>query len=76
MLYCELIKGYGHISANGGAGSNLTSDPGGGGAGGRVAMYFRQNETFSSFKYTAYGGPSGDPTKAQVWGTQEGVNRA
>ena len=67
-MYCKLIKGYGRISANGGAGSNLTSDPGGGGAGGRVALYFRQNETFSSFRYTAYGGPAGDEGKAQNGG--------
>ena len=67
-MYCELIKGYGRISANGGAGSELTSDPGGGGAGGRVALYFRRNETFSSFRYTAYGGAAGDGNGAQNGG--------
>lgn len=67
-MYCELLKGYGTISANGGAGSGLPSDPGGGGAGGRVALYFRRNETFSSFRYPAYGGAAGDELKAQNGG--------
>lgn len=67
-MYCQLFKGYGKISSNGGAGSRNAADPGGGGAGGRVALFFWQNETFSSFQFTAYGGPAGDPAKAQNGG--------
>ena len=55
-MYCKKIKGYGKISANGGAGSINPSYPGGGGAGGRIAIYFQENETSTYFVYEARGG--------------------
>ena len=51
-IYCGIIKGYGKITANGGSsppGPHGTN--GGGGAGGRIAVYFKQNDTFSYFRY-------------------------
>ena len=53
-MYCELIKGYGKITAHGGDATN-----GGGGAGGRVAVYFNRNETMNSFRFQAIGGKGG-----------------
>ena len=55
-MYCKTIRGYGRIAANGGAGSKDSSYPGGGGAGGRVAIYFQINETSTYFVYEARGG--------------------
>lgn len=55
-MYCKTIKGYGKISANGGSGSMLKSYPGGGGAGGRIAIYFQENFTSPYFVYEARGG--------------------
>ena len=55
-MYCKEIRGYGRISAYGGAGSNSASYPGGGGAGGRVAIYFQVNKTSTYFIYEARGG--------------------
>lgn len=55
-MYCKTIKGYGKISVNGGRGSLLSSSPGGGGAGGRIAIYFSENKTSSSFVYESRGG--------------------
>jgi len=52
-IVCDILKGYGKITANGG---DSPSDSkygyhGGGGAGGRIAVYFQKNETFSQFRY-------------------------
>ena len=58
-MYCNLIRGYGKITANGGPGSLNVGSPGAGGAGGRVAMYFWQNETMTGFSYHARGGTYG-----------------
>ena len=55
-MYCKKIKGYGRIAANGGAGSPYSGAPGGGGAGGRIAIYFEVNETSTYFVYEARGG--------------------
>jgi plastocyanin len=58
-VYCNLIKGFGNISANGGAGArdlNQLNMAGGGGAGGRVAVYFNYNRTGWAFLFQAYGG--------------------
>ena len=55
-MYCKTIKGYGKISANGGSGSMSRSYPGGGGAGGRIAIYFQENVTSPYFIYEARGG--------------------
>ena len=55
-MYCKTIKGYGKVSANGGVGSSSPSFPGGGGAGGRVAIYFQENKTSTYFVYEARGG--------------------
>lgn len=58
-MHCNIIEGYGKITAHGGAGSNYSSSTGSGGAGGRVAVYFNINETMSEFRYWAYGGAKG-----------------
>ena len=55
-MYCKRITGYGKISANGGSGSRDATAPGGGGSGGRVAIYFQENETSTYFVYEARGG--------------------
>ena len=51
-IVCNILKGYGKFTANGG-GSPTDAKygyHGGGGAGGRIAVYFRKNETFSQFR--------------------------
>lgn len=58
-IHCDIIQGYGKITAHGGRGSTFSENTGSGGAGGRVAVYFNFNETMSSFRYLAYGGPKG-----------------
>lgn len=55
-IYCNSIKGYGRISTNGGNGSMSSQNPGGGGAGGRIAIYFRDNQTSAYFLYESRGG--------------------
>ena len=64
----SIIKGYGEIMANGGDGSDNVDEPGSGGAGGRVAVYFSVNQTRSYFRYQAYGGKTGHPTTAENGG--------
>jgi len=51
-VHCYIIKGYGKITANGGSSPEDTASGyhGGGGAGGRIAVYFIQNDTFSYFR--------------------------
>lgn len=53
-VHCYNIKGYGKITANGGSSPEDTTSAyyyhGGGGAGGRIAVYFIQNDTFSYFR--------------------------
>ena len=49
-IHCYVIKGYGRITANGGSSPHASYHHGGGGAGGRIAVYFRQNDTFSYFR--------------------------
>ena len=51
-VHCNIIKGYGKITANGGSSpsDDVFSYHGGGGAGGRIAVYFIQNDTFSYFR--------------------------
>ncbi|CAH1775844.1 unnamed protein product, partial [Owenia fusiformis] len=60
-MYTELIKGYGSIKANGGAGSDGSDSNyrGAGGGGGRIAIYFNVNETMTGFNYHAWGGATG-----------------
>jgi hypothetical protein len=47
-VFTNILKGYGSIRANGGAPANTRYD--GGGAGGRIAVYFHKNKTFSYFR--------------------------
>ena len=52
-VHCNIIKGFGKITANGGSSPQDTVHPyyhGGGGAGGRIAVYFTKNDTFSYFR--------------------------
>lgn len=50
-IYCYIIKGYGKITANGGSSpEDIYNYHGGGGAGGRIAVYFTKNDTFSYFR--------------------------
>ena len=59
-IHCQTIVGYGQIQAKGGKGSSYnTLRVAGGGAGGRIALYFHQNRTFSAFRYLASGGLAG-----------------
>ena len=58
-MHCNEIKGYGNITAHGGKGSDYSYSTGSGGAGGRIAVYFQVNNTMSSFRYLAIGGPAG-----------------
>lgn len=44
------------ILTRGGNGSRYNDVGGGGGAGGRISMYFKQNKTFSEFRYLSNGG--------------------
>ena len=57
------IKGYGSIQVNGGKGYRDTATSrsyhGGGGAGGRLAVYFSRNRTYSG-SFEAFGGQAGD----------------
>ncbi|KAK3576661.1 hypothetical protein CHS0354_004945 [Potamilus streckersoni] len=60
-LHCNTISGYGKLLARGGNGSYFIDSIGnelygGGGGGGRIAMYFKENTTFSEFRYLANGG--------------------
>jgi hypothetical protein len=54
-IHCELVTGYGKVTAYGGAGHTHSRTPGGGGAGGRVSMYFGKNETKDGFKFFGCG---------------------
>ncbi len=67
-MYCNLIRGYGQITANGGPGSTNMTSPGGGGAGGRIALYFWENETMTGFTYRAMGGHAGDIASSENGG--------
>ena len=67
-VFCTEIKGYGKITVNGGAGSNLSSSPGSGGAGGRLAVYFEVNRTMTGFGYHSWGGRAGDRDTAENGG--------
>ena len=52
-VHCNIIKGFGKITANGGSSPEDTVYPhyhGGGGSGGRIAVYFTKNDTFSYFR--------------------------
>ena len=40
-IYSNIIKGYGRLTAHGGDGNPDTTNPGSGGGGGRIALYFR-----------------------------------
>ena len=64
-IYCHVMKGRGKITARGGSGSFDTATPGGGGSGGRIAMYFKVNETGYSFTYQAFGGAAFGCRKGQ-----------
>ena len=55
-MHCNRILGYGIISANGGSGWRKAGAPGGGGSGGRIAIYFHENDTSTYFVYEARGG--------------------
>ncbi|XP_033640829.1 uncharacterized protein LOC117301055 [Asterias rubens] len=67
-VYCHTIKGYGRFALNGGDGSTHPTSPGSGGAGGRLAMYFVNNETASGFNYHSRGGQAGHPNLAENGG--------
>lgn len=67
-MYCKTIKGYGKIEANGGSGSFSKSLPGGGGAGGRIAIYFQENFTSPYFVYEARGGSTCTGCSAEAGG--------
>ena len=54
-MHCDRIKGYGTIATNGGSGFSKS----GGGAGGRLALYFKRNDTANGFKYESHGGAPG-----------------
>ena len=66
-IHCYRISGYGLVQSTGGKGSSgetsvrkfISDASGGGGAGGRIAMYFSNNRTFSEFRYLASGGLPG-----------------
>ena len=60
-VHCYTLTGYGMLLARGGRGANGTSTlaGGGGGSGGRVALYFHDNRTFSEFRFLAAGGVGG-----------------
>lgn len=57
------MQGYGKIQAIGGDGTsyvdNSVTYTGGGGSGGRIAMYFNQNKTYTG-TFDAYGGLGGN----------------
>ena len=68
-MYCNVIRGYGRISANGGAGSGRgVAAPGGGGGGGRIAIYFSHNDTMSGFAYICHGGRAGRAGESEPGG--------
>lgn len=52
-----IFQGYGSFEVTGGAGSKHGSTVGGGGSGGRIAMHFSDNKTFSG-DFSAFGGLS------------------
>lgn len=54
-VVCNILKGYGKITSHGGGSppDDKYGYHGGGGAGGRVAVYFQKNETFSQFRYVS-----------------------
>lgn len=55
-IVCKILKGYGKITANGG-GSPADARygyHGGGGSGGRMAIYFEKNDTFSQFRFEIF----------------------
>jgi hypothetical protein len=54
-IWVNHIAGYGQFNVIGGNGGRDTSYPGGGGAGGRIALYFERNETFIGEWYTQGG---------------------
>ena len=63
-IHCQTIVGYGNIQATGGHGSSYPTtgnsvSVAGGGAGGRIALYFHENRTFSAFRHLASGGLAG-----------------
>lgn len=52
---CIYVQGYGYIQSIGGDGYTSNAYCGGGGSGGRIALYFRKNETFVG-SWDVYGG--------------------
>ena len=60
-IHCQTIVGYGQIQAKGGQGSSYgnTLNVAGGGAGGRISLYYHENRTFTAFRYLASGGLAG-----------------
>jgi hypothetical protein len=50
-------------------GGHATHSSGGGGAGGRVAVYFNRNETMSAFRFQAIGGKGGSSAENGGAGT-------
>ena len=63
-IHCQTIVGYGQIQSKGGHGSSYRNTDNsvsvaGGGAGGRIALYFHENRTFSAFRHLASGGLAG-----------------
>lgn len=58
-VHTNILKGYGEITAHGGAGSSHATYPGGGGGGGRTAIYLLNNHTFSAFRFRGCGGQAG-----------------
>ncbi|KAL5013117.1 hypothetical protein ScPMuIL_007387 [Solemya velum] len=63
VIHCNVINGFGLVLTRGGNGSTYTYNSnvyeGGGGAGGRLAMYLMKNMTFYDFRFQANGGLGG-----------------
>lgn len=69
-MYCRVFRGMGNITANGGSQYPGGSGTGGGGAGGRVAIYFNVNNTYLG-SYQSHGGDvfnTGSHVQASVGG--------
>jgi len=72
-IYVNILKGFGNVTSNGGDGGrniNALNTAGGGGAGGRIAIYLQNNMTSWGFTYQAVGGngfEAGGPGTVFVW---------
>ena len=53
-----MLQGYGHIQSIGGDGVSTSHPDGGGGSGGRIAVYYASNKTYIG-TFDTYGGLGG-----------------